>query len=129
MEPLQHAVDHFLHSSILTETPDGVLKHLADAVALINDFHYNKQIFFNKKTDLFYSIHEKEIREVALEQIDSHDICVGYLTLEELRKCYDKLGLSENGKPNLFYHGQISGVTFIFPFCFFSLRGAGSGNG
>ena len=44
---------------------------------------------------MFYSIHEKEIREVALEQIDSHDICVGYLTLEELRKCYDKLGLSE----------------------------------
>lgn len=44
---------------------------------------------------MFYSIHEKEIREVALEQIDSHDICVGYLTLEELRKCYDQLGLSE----------------------------------
>ena len=44
---------------------------------------------------MFYSIHEKEIREVTLEQIDSHDICVGYLTLEELRKCYEKLGLSE----------------------------------
>ncbi|NBK91461.1 magnesium transporter [bacterium 1XD21-13] len=44
---------------------------------------------------MFYSIHEKEIREVSLEQIDSHDICVGYLTLEELRKCYEQLGLSE----------------------------------
>lgn len=44
---------------------------------------------------MFYSIHDKEIREVALEQIDSHDICVGYLTLEELRGCYEQLGLSE----------------------------------
>lgn len=44
---------------------------------------------------MFYSIHEKEIREVTLEQIDSHDICVGYLTLDELRKCYESLGLSE----------------------------------
>ena len=44
---------------------------------------------------MFFSIYEKEIREVTLEQIDSHDICVGYLTLEELRKCYDQLGLSE----------------------------------
>lgn len=44
---------------------------------------------------MFYSIHEKEIREVTLEQIDGHDICVGYLTLEELRKCYESLGLSE----------------------------------
>ena len=44
---------------------------------------------------MFYSIHEKEIKEVTLEQIDSHDICVGYLTLEELRKCYEHLGLSE----------------------------------
>ena len=44
---------------------------------------------------MFYSIHDKEIREVALEQIDSHDICVGYLTLEELRSCYEQLGLSE----------------------------------
>ena len=32
---------------------------------------------------------------MTLEQIDSHDICVGYLTLEELRKCYEHLGLSE----------------------------------
>lgn len=44
---------------------------------------------------MFYSIHEKEIREVTLEQVDSHDICVGYLTLDELRKCYEQLGLSE----------------------------------
>ena len=44
---------------------------------------------------MFYSIHEKEIREIQLEQVDSHEICVGYLTLEELRKCYKKLGLSE----------------------------------
>lgn len=44
---------------------------------------------------MFYSIHEKEIREVTLDQVDSHDICVGYLTLDELRKCYESLGLSE----------------------------------
>jgi len=44
---------------------------------------------------MFYSIHEKEIREIELEQVDSHDICVGYLTTEELRKCYRQLGLSE----------------------------------
>lgn len=44
---------------------------------------------------MFYSIHEKEIHEVTLEQLDDHDICVGYLTLDELRKCYKQLGLSE----------------------------------
>lgn len=44
---------------------------------------------------MFYSIHEREIREVTLDQLDSHDICVGYLTLEELRGCHKKLGLSE----------------------------------
>lgn len=44
---------------------------------------------------MFYSIHEKEIREVTLDQVDSHDICVGYLTLDELRKSYESLGLSE----------------------------------
>ena len=44
---------------------------------------------------MFYSIHEKEIHEIELEQLDTHDICVGYLTLEELRKCYKQLGLSE----------------------------------
>jgi len=44
---------------------------------------------------MFYSIHEKEIREITLEQVDVHDICVGYLTVEELKKCYKQLGLSE----------------------------------
>lgn len=44
---------------------------------------------------MFYSIHNKEIQEISLEQLDSHDICVGYLTLEELRKSYKQLGLSE----------------------------------
>lgn len=44
---------------------------------------------------MFYSIHDKEIREILLEQVDSHDICVGYLTVDELRKCYKKLELSE----------------------------------
>lgn len=44
---------------------------------------------------MFYSIHEKEIREIQLEQVDCHDICVGYLTTDELRKCYKQLGLSE----------------------------------
>lgn len=44
---------------------------------------------------MFYSIHEKEIHKIELEQLDAHDICVGYLTLDELRKCYKQLGLSE----------------------------------
>lgn len=44
---------------------------------------------------MFYSIHEKEIQKIELEQLDTHDICVGYLTLDELRKCYKQLGLSE----------------------------------
>ena len=44
---------------------------------------------------MFYSIHEKEIREIELEQLDSHDICVAYLTVAELQKCYRQLGLSE----------------------------------
>lgn len=44
---------------------------------------------------MFYAIHEKEIREVALEQLDNHDICVGYLTVQELRECYEQLGLSK----------------------------------
>lgn len=37
---------------------------------------------------MFFSIHEKEIREITLDQLEEHDICVGYLTLDELRKCY-----------------------------------------
>ena len=44
---------------------------------------------------MFYSIHNKEIREISLEQLDFHDICVGYLTLDELKSCYQELGLSE----------------------------------
>ena len=44
---------------------------------------------------MFYSIHNKEIREIGLEQLDFHDICVGYLTLDELKSCYQELGLSE----------------------------------
>ena len=44
---------------------------------------------------MFYSIHNKEIREISLEQLDFHDICVGYLTLDELKSCYQDLGLSE----------------------------------
>ncbi len=44
---------------------------------------------------MFYSIHNKEIREISLEQLDFHDICVGYLTLDELKGCYQDLGLSE----------------------------------
>ncbi len=44
---------------------------------------------------MFYSIHNKEIREISLEQLDFHDICVGYLTLDELKGCYQELGLSE----------------------------------
>ena len=44
---------------------------------------------------MFFAIHDKEIREIALENLDEHDICVGYLTLDELRKCYKELGLSE----------------------------------
>ena len=44
---------------------------------------------------MFYSIHNKEIRELSLEQLDFHDICVGYLTLDELKSCYQELGLSE----------------------------------
>lgn len=44
---------------------------------------------------MFFSIHNKEIREISLEQLDSHDICVGYLTLDELKRCYGELGLSE----------------------------------
>ena len=44
---------------------------------------------------MFFSIHEKEIREITLDQLEEHDICVGYLTLDELRKCYKELGLSE----------------------------------
>ena len=44
---------------------------------------------------MFFAIHDKEIREVALENLGEHDICVGYLTLDELRKCYRELGLSE----------------------------------
>lgn len=44
---------------------------------------------------MFYSIHNKEIREISLEQLDFHDICVGYLTLDELKSCYEELGLSE----------------------------------
>jgi len=44
---------------------------------------------------MFYSIHEKEIREIELEQLHSHDICVGYLTVDELQKCYTQLGLSD----------------------------------
>ena len=34
---------------------------------------------------MFYSIHNKEIREISLEQLDFHDICVCYLTLDELK--------------------------------------------
>ena len=44
---------------------------------------------------MFYSIHNKEIREISLEQLDFHDICVGYLTLDELKSRYQELGLSE----------------------------------
>lgn len=44
---------------------------------------------------MFYSIHNKEIREISLDQLDFHDICVGYLTLDELKSCYQELGLSE----------------------------------
>ena len=44
---------------------------------------------------MFYSIHNKEIREISLEQLDFHDICMGYLTLDELKSCYQELGLSE----------------------------------
>lgn len=44
---------------------------------------------------MFYSIHNREIQEISLERLDSHDICVGYLTLEELRKSYKQLGLVE----------------------------------
>lgn len=44
---------------------------------------------------MFYSIHNKEIREISLKQLDFHDICVGYLTLDELKSCYQELGLSE----------------------------------
>ena len=44
---------------------------------------------------MFYSIHNTEIREISLEQLDFHDICVGYLTLDELKSCYQELGLSE----------------------------------
>ena len=44
---------------------------------------------------MFFSIHNKEIREITLEQLDFHDICVGYLTLDELKNCYGDLGLSE----------------------------------
>ena len=44
---------------------------------------------------MFYSIHEKEIQKIELEELNSRDICVGYLTVDELRKCYKKLGLSE----------------------------------
>lgn len=44
---------------------------------------------------MFYSIHNKEIRQISLEQLDFHDICVGYLTLDELKSCYQELGLSE----------------------------------
>ena len=44
---------------------------------------------------MFYSIHNKEIREISLEQLDFHDSCVGYLTLDELKSCYQDLGLSE----------------------------------
>lgn len=44
---------------------------------------------------MFFSIHDKAIKEVSLEQLDSHDICVGYLTVDELRDCYKELGLSE----------------------------------
>ena len=44
---------------------------------------------------MFFSIHDKAIKEVSLEQLDSHDICVGYLTVDELRGCYKELGLSE----------------------------------
>ncbi len=44
---------------------------------------------------MFYSIHNKEIRQISLEQLDFHDICVGYLTLDELKGCYQELGLSE----------------------------------
>ena len=44
---------------------------------------------------MFFAIHDKEIREITLEQLGEHDICVGYLTLDELRKCHKDLGLSE----------------------------------
>ncbi len=44
---------------------------------------------------MFYSIHDREIQEIGLNQLDAHDICVGYLTLDELKNCYQELGLSE----------------------------------
>ncbi len=44
---------------------------------------------------MFYSIHNREIQEIGLNQLDTHDICVGYLTLDELKNCYQELGLSE----------------------------------
>ncbi len=44
---------------------------------------------------MFFSIQDKEICEITLEQIKEHEICVGYLTLDELRRCYQELGLSQ----------------------------------
>lgn len=44
---------------------------------------------------MFYTIFEKVIREVSLEQVANQKICVGSLTLEELQTNYPVLGLTE----------------------------------
>ena len=63
---------------------------------------------------MFYSIHNKEIREISLEQLDFHDICVGYLTLDELKSCYQDLGLSEVAVKDCMTDLPISGPVWMY---------------
>ena len=44
---------------------------------------------------MFYSIHDRELTEITLEELAPDDVCVGCLTLQELRTYYRELGISE----------------------------------
>ena len=48
-----------------------------------------------QENKMFFTIEDKEVKEIELEKVVQHDFCVGSLEQSKLRECCRQIGIEE----------------------------------